>query len=208
MLLCDSGKMVSVCQWHNGKCVYVSGCVWHCVCVSVSFLFLPFKLILGCLFIPHLVNQGGVQMVTPQVTLYESHTSEESLRRREVVDTVRYCLTIRTNRGNSCTWCFQHIRGSVSDTVNGAPTVLSCRYLVRSPHCRHRHPLIFTLIFFLLHRRVVWTRLGKRFVVDPSFFCWQMSEWNRSYLSVCVSCVLCVCFVLSMTFVYFFMNNW
>ena len=28
------------------------------------------------------VNQGGVQKATPQLTLYESHTVEESLRRR------------------------------------------------------------------------------------------------------------------------------
>ena len=31
---------------------------------------------------PHHVNQGGVQKATPQVTLYEPHTAEESLRRR------------------------------------------------------------------------------------------------------------------------------
>ena len=35
----------------------------------------------GCLFSPHHVNQGGVQKATPQVTLYEPHTAEESLRR-------------------------------------------------------------------------------------------------------------------------------
>ena len=30
---------------------------------------------------PHHVNQGGVQKTTSQITLYESHTGEESLRR-------------------------------------------------------------------------------------------------------------------------------
>ena len=33
------------------------------------------------MFNPHHVNQGGVQKATPQVTLYETHTAEESLRR-------------------------------------------------------------------------------------------------------------------------------
>ncbi len=50
--------------------------------MCVSFLLLSFKLRSGCLFSPHYVNQGGVQKPTPQVTLYESHTAEESLRRR------------------------------------------------------------------------------------------------------------------------------
>jgi hypothetical protein len=39
-----------------------------------------FQLSSGCLFSPHHVNQGGVQKATPQVTLYESHTAEESLQ--------------------------------------------------------------------------------------------------------------------------------
>ncbi len=50
--------------------------------MCVSFLLLSFKLGSGCLFSPHHVNQGGVQKVTPQVTVYEPHTAEESLRRR------------------------------------------------------------------------------------------------------------------------------
>ncbi len=41
------------------------------VLVIVDFLFVCFKLILGCLFSPHHVNQGGVQKTTPQVTLYK-----------------------------------------------------------------------------------------------------------------------------------------
>jgi hypothetical protein len=51
------------------------------VCVFVSFLLLTFKLSLWCLFSPHHVNEGGVQKVTTQATLYEPHTDEESLRR-------------------------------------------------------------------------------------------------------------------------------
>jgi hypothetical protein len=49
--------------------------------VCVSFQLLSFKLSSGCLFSPHHVNQGDVQKPTPQVTLYEPHTAEESLRR-------------------------------------------------------------------------------------------------------------------------------
>jgi hypothetical protein len=48
----------------------------ECVCHS------SFKLSSGYLFSPHHVNQGAVQKPTPQVTLYEPHTAEESLRRR------------------------------------------------------------------------------------------------------------------------------
>jgi hypothetical protein len=54
-------------------------CPGECVCVSIQFL--SFKLSSGCLFSPHHVNQGVVQKSTPQVTLYEPHTAEESLRR-------------------------------------------------------------------------------------------------------------------------------
>ncbi len=36
-------------------------------------------------FSPHHVNGGGVQKVTQQVTLYETHTDEESLRRHKSV---------------------------------------------------------------------------------------------------------------------------
>jgi hypothetical protein len=55
-------------------------CVY--VLVIVDFLLLSFKLILGRLFRPHHVNQGGVQKTTPQVTLYKPDTAKESLRRR------------------------------------------------------------------------------------------------------------------------------
>ncbi len=52
-----------VCQWRNGKCVYVSVCV--CVCVSLQLI--SFKLSSGYLFRPHHVNQGGVQKADVQV---------------------------------------------------------------------------------------------------------------------------------------------
>jgi hypothetical protein len=52
------------------------------VCVCVSFQLLSFKLSLEYLFSPHHVNQGVVQKTTPEVTLYDPHTAEESLRRR------------------------------------------------------------------------------------------------------------------------------
>ena len=69
----------------NDKCVndaMVSVCMCRCVCVCVSLQLISFKLSSGYLFSPHHVNQGGVQKATPQVTLYEPHTAEESLRRR------------------------------------------------------------------------------------------------------------------------------
>ncbi len=64
--------------------VCVQATIYMLVCDSdsVSFLLLSFKLGLGCLFRPHYVNQGGVQKTTPEVTIYEPHTAEESLRRR------------------------------------------------------------------------------------------------------------------------------
>ncbi len=73
-----------VCQWQWQVCVsdaMVSVCMSRWVSVCVSFLLISFKLGSGCLFDPHHVNQGGVQKATPQVTLYESHNVEESLRR-------------------------------------------------------------------------------------------------------------------------------
>ena len=46
---------------------------------------------------------------TPQVTLYEPHIAQESL-----TGTARFCLAMQAKRGNSCTCCVHHIRGSVS----------------------------------------------------------------------------------------------
>ena len=45
----------------------------------VDFILLSFNLGL-VLFNPHHVNQGGLQKTTPQVTLYKTHTVEESDR--------------------------------------------------------------------------------------------------------------------------------
>ena len=49
-------------------------------------------------------------------TLYKPHTQRLKILSgdAELVDTVRYCLVMRTNRANSCWCCFHHIRGSVS----------------------------------------------------------------------------------------------
>ena len=82
----------------NDKCVndaMVSVCMCRCVCVCVSLQLISFKLSSGYLFSPHHVNQGGVQKATPQVTLYEPHTAEESLRRHRVAVSARYCLAMR-----------------------------------------------------------------------------------------------------------------
>jgi hypothetical protein len=115
------------CQWQWQVCVsdaMVSVCMSRWVSVCVSFLLISFKLSSGCLFSPHHDNQGGVQKATPQVTLYEPHTAEESLRRcrsgrnskefPHLVRMDRCCLVIRTRWGNSDTCCFHHMRGSVS----------------------------------------------------------------------------------------------
>jgi hypothetical protein len=67
-------------------------CVCVCVCVCH---YSKFKLSSRCWFSPHHINQGGVQRVTPQVTLYEPHTAEESLRRHRVAVSARYCLAMR-----------------------------------------------------------------------------------------------------------------
>jgi hypothetical protein len=55
-----------------------------CVCLGDCGLPLPlFQVDIRVLvFIPHHVNQGGVQKTTPQVTLYKLDTGKESLRRR------------------------------------------------------------------------------------------------------------------------------
>jgi hypothetical protein len=72
--------------------VYMSRCVYLCV----SFQLLSFKLSSGCLFSPHHVNQDVVQKPTPQVTRYEPHTAEESLRRRR---SVRHRQVLRDHPG-------------------------------------------------------------------------------------------------------------
>ncbi len=63
-------------------CVYV-------VCVCVLFVDL-FQDDLTCVFNPH-HNHGGVQKAPVQVSLYKSHTTEESLRRR---GSGRYCQVL------------------------------------------------------------------------------------------------------------------
>jgi hypothetical protein len=67
-------------------------CVW-CVCVLFVHLFQDD---LRCLFNPHQVNHGGVQKPPVQVSLYKSHTTEESLRRRR---SDRYCQVLSSHSG-------------------------------------------------------------------------------------------------------------
>ena len=122
MLVCASDTMVSVCMPRRA-----------CMRVCVSFFLLSFKLSLGCVFSPHYVNQGGVQKVTPQVTFYEPHTAEESLRRRRSGGpSSRYGLVMRTKRGNSCTCRFTST--TLEGLCQGAPAEPSCGHLARSPH--------------------------------------------------------------------------
>ena len=92
----------------------------YCVYVLVieDFLLLSFKLILGCLFSPHHVNQGGVQKTTRK-SLFTNPTLLKSLSGdAELAGTARYCLAMRAKRGNSCWCCFHHMRGSVSLTTS------------------------------------------------------------------------------------------
>ncbi len=49
-----------------------------------------------CLFRPHQVNHGGVQKPPAQVSLYKSHTTEESLRRHR---SGRYCQVLSSHSG-------------------------------------------------------------------------------------------------------------
>ncbi len=64
-------------------------------CVCVLFVDL-FQDDLRYLFNPHQVNHGGVQKAPAQVSLYKSHTTEESLRRR---GSDRYCQVLSSPSG-------------------------------------------------------------------------------------------------------------
>jgi hypothetical protein len=93
----NSTSNVLVCETQRKVNMY--RCVSECVCVCLS----------------HIRSI----MVVSRSLLYKSvYTSPTRLKNlsgdSEVGGTVRYCLTIRTNSGNSCGYCFHHIRGSVS----------------------------------------------------------------------------------------------
>ncbi len=86
--------------------MYDSWCVseWVCsvcecvVCVCVLFVNLFCQDDLRCLFRPHQVNHGGVQKAPAQVSLYKSHTNEESLR-RPWHRSDRYCQVLSNHSG-------------------------------------------------------------------------------------------------------------
>ncbi len=92
------------CQWQWQVYVIdtmVSVCMSGWVCVSVCHSsFSLSSWVQGVCLNPHHVNQGVFQKSTPQVTLYESHTAEESLRRPIWNSTpffvIRLSLTSRT----------------------------------------------------------------------------------------------------------------
>ena len=70
----------------------------------MDFLLTSLKLSLGCLFSPHHVNQGDVQKTTPQVTLHNPHTVEESLRSQETQNNFKLipsCLKIKNKLTNT-----------------------------------------------------------------------------------------------------------
>ena len=66
--------MTSVCQWRNGKCVYVSVSVSVCV-IPLALFQVEFRVLVSPHHVIH-VNQGGVQQPTPQVTLYDGHAGQ------------------------------------------------------------------------------------------------------------------------------------
>jgi hypothetical protein len=147
-------------------CVCLGVCpVCVCVCV-VSFLLLSFKLSLGCLFRPHHVNQGGVQKITPQVTLYESHTTEESLRRRR---SGWFCHFLQIN------FVFLSLvveLGNVFWTVYGLPRVIFSVWIVTPPS--EELKTIFHSQFVLHYTNIVLRLLT----------CWGVNEDSRG---VCYS---------------------
>jgi hypothetical protein len=113
--------------------------VSECVCVIPVDLFqVEFRS--GSSFIPHHVNQGGVQKDTPQVTLYESHTTEESLRRRK---SDRHSQVLADHSGS-----IEGIPARAASTTSeglcqGAPAALSCRYLAdQELNTILRHPSV------------------------------------------------------------------
>jgi hypothetical protein len=106
---------------------YILACtmkVCVCLCVCACDCGLPLALFqvefkLGCLFSPHHVNQGGFQRL-PRKSLFTSPTLLKSLSGdADLAGTVRYCLAMRVNRGNSC-WCpfHHHMRGPVHDRAS------------------------------------------------------------------------------------------
>ncbi len=132
-----SVTITSVCQWHNGKCVYVS--VSECVCVIPVDLFqVEFRS--GYLFSPHHVNQGGVQKDTPKVTLYETHTTEESLSRRR---SGRYSQVLADLDGSSEGILARAVSTTSDCLCQGAPAALSCRHLAdQELNTILRHPSV------------------------------------------------------------------
>ena len=84
------------------------------------------------MFSPHHVNQGGVQKFTPQVTLYETHTSEgvsqsETQKWQEQSGTV--------GPSGPSEGILARVTSTTSEGLcQGAPDalVLSCRDLVRT----------------------------------------------------------------------------
>ena len=107
------------CQWHWQVCVsdvMVSVCMSRCVCVCV----IPLALLQvtswvqgACL--DHITSIKVVSRSLPRNSLITRPTLLKSLSGdTEVADTTRYCLDMRVEWGNSCTYCFHHIRGSVS----------------------------------------------------------------------------------------------
>jgi hypothetical protein len=112
------------------------------VCVCVSFLLLCFKLSSGCLFIPHHVNQGGVQKVTPQVTLHEPHTAEESLKRRR---SGRHSQVLPGHADQARE--LLHVLFPPHQRVCVKGHLLHSRVGIwlgpEAPHCQHRHPWMY-----------------------------------------------------------------
>ncbi len=92
--------MTSVCQW--------SVCMSRCVCVCVprchSSCSVSSWVQGACLF--HITSIKVVSIRLPHKSLFTSPTLLQSLSGdAKVTGTVRYCLTMRAKRGDSCTCC-------------------------------------------------------------------------------------------------------
>ena len=106
VLMCETQGNVCICMGYGwvsegvgSVCVCVCVCVWHCVCVCPLAWSLSrwFKV----LVYPTLGQSWWCLESSHQVSLYKSHTTEESLRRRRSDRSFRYCLTMKRPFGTS-----------------------------------------------------------------------------------------------------------
>ncbi len=93
VLVCESRTQGKHCICMGQSVSELIVCVCVCVCPLPSSLS---RWVVRCLLNPHKVNHGDVKKSLPQVSLYKSHTTEESLRRRR---SGRYNQVLPDNSG-------------------------------------------------------------------------------------------------------------